>query len=330
MQDNSRNNRFTISSSIIIAGTLIALAIIFKTSPTRNIPDSNRANTQLSVTNNSSAVNREIVSVANEEVTPSAGVVLPVTWGNLGVQLVNAGAIDADKFKALYEQRGTFTNEEKNLLTGQNDDKLKITPENAGYLLNLFWALGLTQNNPILMQGEMMNIKYGGPQRFASTAGWTIARGDPMDHYNKHAFFSLTPEQQALVENVAENIYRPCCGNSTNFPDCNHGMAMLGLLELMASQGASEKDMYKTALAVNSYWFPDQYGTIAAYLKQKGIEWKTVIPKAVLGVDFSSGQGFAKISAQVTQPVQKQNSGGCGVDSGEPIVAPKQQGGCGV
>ena len=58
-----------------------------------------------------------------------------------------------------------------------------------------------------------------------------------MNHYSMHRFIVLTPEQQALVEKVSKGIYRPCCGNSVYFPDCNHGMAMLGLLELMASQG---------------------------------------------------------------------------------------------
>jgi len=48
-------------------------------------------------------------------------------------------------------------------------------------------------------------------------------------------------------------------------------MAMLGLLELMAAQGVGEEEMYKAALAVNSYWFPDTYLTIAEYMQNKGI-----------------------------------------------------------
>ena len=67
--------------------------------------------------------------------------------------------------------RGAFTDEYKNLLFGQNDGKLKITNENAGYLLNLFWALGLANKNPILDTGEMANPAYGGAQNFASTGG---------------------------------------------------------------------------------------------------------------------------------------------------------------
>ena len=106
-----------------------------------------------------------------------------------------------------------------------------------------------------------------------------MAQGNTMNHYSKHEFISLTPEQQQLVEQVSWNIYRPCCGNPTYFPDCNHGMAMLGLLELMASQGVNEEDMYKAALAVNSYWFPETYINLAKYFESQGTPWKKLTPK---------------------------------------------------
>ena len=86
---------------------------------------------------------------------------------------------------------------------------------------------------------------------------------------------------------------------------------MLGLLDLMASQGVSENDMYKTALAVNSYWFSDTYLTIATYMKNKGVAWKNVSPQEVLGRDYSSAAGYRNISSQVTQPQQRQGGGGC-------------------
>ena len=142
----------------------------------------------------------------------------------------------------MYGERGAFTAEYDNLLTGRSDGALAMTEENAGYILNLFWALGLANKNPILEdKAEMMNPAYGGAGNFASTGGWTLAKGNAMNHYGKHALIALTLEQQELVDRVSQNIYRPCCGNSAHFPDCNHGLAMLGLLELMASQGVSEK-----------------------------------------------------------------------------------------
>ncbi len=255
----------------------------------------------------------QTAAISEEEVLPSQGVVLPATWGDLGVKLVDAGVIDPEKLKALYNQRGSFPAEYESLLSGTGNGKLKITKENAAYLLNLLWALGLGSKNSILNSGEMMDPKYGGAQNFASTGGWTLGKGDVMSHYSSHTFFNLTADEQALVDKISKGIYRPCCGNSTHFPDCNHGMAMLGLLELMASQGASEKEMWNAALAVNSYWFPDTYLTIATFMKSKGIDWKSVDPQVILGADYSSASGYAAIASQVTQPQGQRGGNGCGV-----------------
>ena len=252
-------------------------------------------------------------SVLEGEVLPPDGVILPVRWNDLGKKLVDAGAIDADQFKAIYEDRSAFTDEYESLLLGENNGQLKITNENSGYLLNLLWALGLANKNPILDTGEMTNPAYGGAQNFASTGGWTLAKGNAMDHYSAHQLFSLTPEQQDLVDKVSNGIYRPCCGNSTHFPDCNHGMAMLGLLELMASQGVSEEDMWKAALVVNSYWFPDTYLTIATYMNNQGVDWQNINPQEVLGADYSSASGYKRVLSQVTPPERQGGGGGCGV-----------------
>ena len=210
--------------------------------------------------------------------------------------------------------------EERNLLEGLDNGYLKITPENSGFVLNLLWALGLGNKNEILENGPMSDKKYGGAGNFASTGGWTLADGGParngagaMNHYSKHRFIVLTPEQQALVEKVSKGIYRPCCGNSVYFPDCNHGMAMLGLLELMASQGVSEEEMYKAALAVNSYWFPETYLVIAKYLKSQGKDWSKTNPKEILGYNYSSGPGYQKLLEKIKNPEIKGGGGGCSV-----------------
>ncbi|KKW34813.1 MAG: hypothetical protein UY80_C0005G0001, partial [Parcubacteria group bacterium GW2011_GWB1_53_43] len=198
-------------------------------------------------------VKSEPAAVAEETILPPEGVELPVSWGDLGAQLLATGVIDRQKFDALYKGRGGLSEKERVLLEEESVQRLRITPENAPFFLNLFWALGLGNKNTILEKGEMTNPEYGGAGNFASTGGWTLAKGDAMDHYSAHPFIMLSREHQELVERVSKGIYRPCCNNSTHFPDCNHGMAMLGLLELMASQGVSEEDMYKTALVVNAY-----------------------------------------------------------------------------
>ena len=232
--------------------------------------------------------------------------------GDLGPQLVTAGVIDKEKFLKLYAGNASLTNEAEKLLNTSGRE-LVITRENAPVVLNFLWALGLANKNPILDSGEMMDSRYVGAGNFASTGGWTIAKGPSMEHYSRHMLIKLTPEQQLLVDKVSAHIYRPCCGNSAHFPDCDHGMAMLGLLELMASQGASEKQMYKAALAVNSYWFPDTYMTIAAYMKNQRTAWRNVDPQEMLGVNYSSGQGFARIASQVAQLEGRSGGSSCGV-----------------
>ncbi|QQG46526.1 MAG: hypothetical protein HYY55_01630 [Candidatus Niyogibacteria bacterium] len=197
----------------------------------------------------------------------SEGTVLPVKWGDLGVKMISVGVIDAEKFESLYAGRGGLDEKTRQLLYGENNGDLKITPENSGVILNLLWALGLGNRNDILIYGPMTTYDGKSPasaeevlikaSRFASTGGWTLAKGHAMEHYARHPFVILNEEQQELVERVSKNVYRPCCSNSTYFPDCNHGMAMLGLLELMASQGVGEKEMYDFAAKVNAMWFPE-------------------------------------------------------------------------
>ena len=247
-----------------------------------------------------------------DQVLPQEGIVLPIQWGDLGMQMMETGVIDEEKFTELYKSRGGLPEDMQKLLYSSDNQEVRMTYENSGVLLNLLWGFGLGNKNSILETGPMQDPRYNGAGNFASTGGWTLARGGAMDHYSKYAFVVLTPEQQALVARVSQGIFRPCCGNSTYFPDCNHGMAMLGLLELMATNGVSEDDMYRVALQVNSYWFPDTYLTIATYFAKQGVSWDNVSPKEALGNQYSSGSGYQKVRALV-EPVQQQGGGGCGL-----------------
>ncbi|PIR97475.1 MAG: hypothetical protein COT91_01125 [Candidatus Doudnabacteria bacterium CG10_big_fil_rev_8_21_14_0_10_41_10] len=249
-----------------------------------------------------------------QAVLPAGGVDLPVVWGDLGAQMVAVGVIDPQEFEELYQKREGLSDEMKAALYSSNNGRIKITSDNAHVLLNLLWAFGLSNKNSILEEGPMVDEKYGGDAgKFASTGGWSLGIGSAMDHYSAHEFAVLTPAQQELVERVSKNIYRPCCGNSVYFPDCNHGMAMLGLLELMAAQGVVEDEMYKAVLQVNSFWFPDTYLTIAKYQKEKhGIPWDQVSPKEVLGSVFSSAAGYQGILAEI-EPPKAGGGPSCGV-----------------
>lgn len=258
-------------------------------------------------------VEEEDSSALEANVIPSEGFELPVTWKDFGKQLVTTGVIDGEKFEALYANRGGMNEEDKRMLSGKENGNVRITGENSGILLNLLWAFGLGNKNEILEKGPMVDERYGGAGKFASTGGWSISKGDAMNHYSKHSFIKLTKEQQLVVERVSQGIFRPCCNNSTYFPDCNHGMAMLGLLEIMAAQGVSEDEMYSVALKVNSFWFPQTYLTLAKYFEEKGVAWKDVDPKIVLGKDYSSATGYNQILNEVTPVELRQGGGSCGV-----------------
>src|SRR3989344_8173001 len=116
-----QNSPYTIPFAIVIAGIIIAVALLYgqqKYTGEKNVTQS-------------------------ETIFPKSGVVLPVLWGDLGAKLVSVGAIDGEKFQALYGERGQFSKEYEILLSGNSSRKLKMTEGNAGYLLYLFWALGL-------------------------------------------------------------------------------------------------------------------------------------------------------------------------------------------
>ena len=250
-------------------------------------------------------------SYFKKQVISDGGAVLNIKWGDLGKKLVEKGVIDMDKMEELYAGRGGLDDFEKSLLDGGNNGEITINERNAPFILNMFWAFGLANTSSALNEGPMHD--YSDTGNFASTGGWTLSKGDAMNHYGKYNFLNLTEDQEMLVNEVAMNIYRPCCNNSTYFPDCNHGMAMLGFLELLAANGAGADEMYEQALLLNSYWFPDTYVNLAKFFYEKdGIAWQDVDAKTALGVDYSSSSGYRQVLATI-EPELSKGGGSCGV-----------------
>lgn len=246
-----------------------------------------------------------------DKVIPNSGYTVNVKWGDIGKKLVASGAIDLAKFQENYKD--PQYQEVMKYLTESQDKGITITPQNSYFWINTLWALGLVQKSDVLEKGVMGTQYKKDVGNFASTGGWTLGSKDAVSLYSKEKIIPLTDEQQQMVMRVAENIYRPCCGNSTAFPDCNHGMAMLALIQLMVSQGASEGEIYKAALAVNSYWFGQTYMDLAYYFKTKeGVDWDKVDPKLVLSAQYSSAQGYQTIKKQIEGAPQQQRGGGCG------------------
>ncbi|MCF6293963.1 MAG: hypothetical protein L3J04_11275, partial [Robiginitomaculum sp.] len=195
---------------------------------------------------------------------------------------------------------------------------ITINRENSYFLLNFFWAFGLANKNPILDEGEI--TKYGEDEidTFASTGGWTIATKPVMEIFSNSEIIVLTSEQQARVLEVASNAYRPCCGNSTAFPDCNHGMALLGMLQLLAASDASVDEMFEAAKYFNAFWFPREYVDLATYFKVvEGQDFAAIDARTIVSDQYSSGFGWSRIKKWLGEnnlaEKAPQGGGGCGV-----------------
>lgn len=244
---------------------------------------------------------------------------LPARFGDIGPRLIAAGAIDRDQFVANYDRsEQPLTALQLAILDEGSEEAIVIDQSNAYFLLNFFWALGLTNDNPILTEGQMMTASNGDPSGFASVGGWTIGQKPPADLYASAHLVSLNDQQQAWVQEVAENVYRPCCNNHTAFADCNHGMALLGLLEFMAGQGATVEELYEAAKYVSAFWYPQQATEVALFFqKNMDLAFADVDPQMAVGPEVFSGAGFQQVhqwlvaNEALPQPAGGGNS--CGV-----------------
>ncbi|MBI2596091.1 hypothetical protein HYW46_05160 [Candidatus Daviesbacteria bacterium] len=266
-----------------------------------------------------------LIRILKQEVIPAGGYTASVKWKNLGQQLVEVGAIDESKYKEI------FDNDNMKYLNGNWNEAIQINEKNSRFLVNTFWALGLVNKSKVLEEGPMKGegIQTG---RMASTGGWTMGKMEPMELYSSRELIKLTDQQQELVKKIAQNIYRPCCGNSTYFPDCNHGMAALGYIEYAVYEGVPERLIYKDILALNSYWFPQTYMEIAQYFNRdlfktkpqtlaqkilkfgadpkKDIKWSNLDPKVLLSEKFSSARGAKEIQQEIEDIGGFQTKGG--------------------
>lgn len=213
----------------------------------------------------------------------------PLEWKDFVPQLVKEGVIDPEKLARAI----ALSENQQAVLRGDYKGSIEINKENADFLLSVFWPLGIANRGEALERGPMNS--YKDRAYLASTGGWTGGKEESGDvYFNRYDLINLTSSEEALVARVAGNTYRPCCDNPTIFPDCNHGAALLGALELAVSQGYNEEQLYALALQLNSLWFPNEYAAI----KQK---FPNLGAKEILGAEYSSYSGWQK---NVASPVE--------------------------
>ncbi|MEK6923230.1 MAG: hypothetical protein AABW84_00835 [Nanoarchaeota archaeon] len=268
---------------------------------------------------NSAALSDSEISAIYAQVAPEE-VTLSGTWQNIGPKLIESGAVDLDEFKSLYESYGNpLTDEQIKFFTEGSNEPIIITQKNSHFILNTLWALGLVNKNQIYEKEPMSKyIENGQAANLASTGGWSLGTKDGGELLNSAEIIKLTPEQQEIAEKVAFNSYRPCCNNPTAFPDCNHGSAALGLIELLASQGFSADEIAEAVKDANSISFSQNYYETAVYFKAvEGKDWSEVDPWEVIGKDYSSASGAANTKKKLQElnlvPKAQSGGGGCGV-----------------
>jgi hypothetical protein len=240
---------------------------------------------------------------------------LGISFGDAIVKMVQGGAIDKVKFTRLYGGRKALTKEQLQLLETPSNQDIVVTPENAALLLNLLWPLGIANKSAVLSQGPIGTQFRDKAGSFASTGGWNLGKTDGGKLFNSLSIVRLTAEQEIMAREMAQHIFRPCCENPTDFPDCNHGAAMLGFIELAISQGLAPDKIYEKALILNTYWFPQNYAELATYFKaRKNLVWQQVAPRDVLAPAYSGASGFGAIHAELEAEgltPKPQDAGGC-------------------
>jgi hypothetical protein len=266
------------------------------------------------------ALSYPLFDEAVSRVLPEKGFQSKIALKDSIVRLVEHGVIDRGKFFAIYGTNGPQPGELADVLSRPSSRGIPLTGSNATSYVNLLWPVGLANqmaaNADSPLNGDSL-------YNFASTGGWSLGREQNGGAYfNKLPIVKLTRNEEARVVRIAKSAYRPCCNNSTFFQDCNHGSALLGLLELGASQGLSDNELYREALAFNSHWFPDYYIRTALFFKVvKQTEWPDVDPRVVVGFDYSAGgpwqQNVAARLAAIPDLIPPAPGGGagCGVSS---------------
>ncbi len=300
-----------IRSTIILAWVLVLLFTVSVVFFMGEKPSSKTVAPQTIAGETSPSPTAEEEKLAGEAIkyaVPEEGYEVKIKWGETGKKIVAAGAIDLEKYKKNYPA-DQYAQELDYLTATKNS--ITINKDNAYFWVNTLWALGLAQKS-IVLANTM--AEYENVSNLASTGGWTLGAKPAMEIYNSAEIINLNEQQDKRVLEISKNIYRPCCNNPTSFPDCNHGMAALGLIELMVSQGSSDAEIYRAVLAFNSYWFSQTYSDLAYYFKVKeNTDWKNVDAKRVLSKEFSSQRGYINIRKQVgAVPGGSRSSSSCG------------------
>ena len=248
------------------------------------------------------------------QVIPATGYALPFKSGNNIHKLVETGALNISNLSIiLNNSKQPLTPVEEEILNGTYNGYIQFNSTNSEFVQLALWSLGINNNDTIINKGQIINAsvpyadqinsnaslkqkvtpQYVASHYFASTGGYGSLGKLQLGELN---IINLTSQQQALMYDVATHSYRPCCDNPTAFPDCNHGAAALGLIELLASQNANQTQMFSAIKYFYQYQFPQQYAEIAAYFDIHGENYSQINSSEIMSFSFSSYSGFSSVN----------------------------------
>jgi len=333
---NAKNRLvYPVVVAFVLASVIVAAYAVTQNHAASRTPTNNTQTTHHNATNTTKTLSGNTISQALlfDQVTPQAGYTLSFRWGDSIKKLVEAGAINVSNLTIiLNNSHQPLTLSEKEILNGTYTGYIQFNSTNTQFVQLVLWGLGINNNDTIITKGPIINasIPYADsintnstlrrnlsqnvtPQwvasrYFASTGGYGPIGKLQLGMLN---VINLTPLEQGEMYDVATHSYRPCCDNPTAFPDCNHGAAALGLIELMASQGANQSQMFSAIRYFYQFQFSQQYGEIAAYFDSQGINYSQVNSSVVMGFNFSSASGFANVNQYLQKNgILQQPSGG--------------------
>ncbi len=266
----------------ILAGTVVLL-LVFQIAGVVTggvLTDTNKKDNTL-IANDKLVDVDEIV----ELVTPVDGFNTDVRWGDVVSRMISTGVLDPQKLEDILIKRyGQEMKPEWSAILAGEDATLEISNDNAVFMMYLLWVLAKHNDNQILHDSQF--------SKYFSNYDIGVGRAG----YGDILLLPLTLAQQQIAKEVAENAYRPCCGNSTAAPDCSHGFSALGLIQLMASQNFSKTEIFDVFVKFNSFWFPETYVKNALYFQIKEDKnWSDVDKELIAGIKYSSLRGSYKV-----------------------------------
>lgn len=149
----------------------------------------------------------------------------------------------------------------------------------------------------------------GGPITFTADGGSSGYK--KLVAMDKEIIDLSTSEKTRFDKLTKEEIYHPCCDGPVQGCECEHAVALRGLVKFMLKEDKNDEEIKKQSFEWLKYFFQQHYVNVAKYLQNQGKDIAIMGP----GKEF----GLASYGAKIQQALQ----------AGQRVEdLPQQKGGC--